>query len=128
MMKQDKLKALSERLRRLQLDLSNERGRVVNQDELAKYISRVSGKRISAASLSHWIRGRRLPEGHSIDALQYVIPDIYDILDLPQFVPSSMALRKIGERWPKLSPEERAKIMTIIEGDQGAQMALTPVS
>ena len=127
MTKQDKLIALSERLRRLQLDLSNERGKVINQDELAEYISQVSGKHISAASLSHWIRGRRLPEGHNVDALEYVIPDIKDILDLPQFVPSSMALRKIGERWPKLSPEERAKIMSIIEGDN-AQMALTPVS
>jgi hypothetical protein len=129
---QRKLQQLSTRLKKLQLDLSNERGEIVNQEDLAEYISKVSGKRVSSASLGHWMRGARLPEGHNIDALWYAIgDDIYKILDMEYFTPANSALRYMEGQWPKLSPEERQQIMNIIkesEEDDQPQMSLAPIS
>ena len=108
------------------IDLVNQERRKLSLEDFADWLTKKSGKRISIVNLSRWMNAKHPPAGDNAHALAAVFgTQIYEILGMEHFVPPSMALRQIGERWPELSPDERNRILKIIN-ENNPQMTLVP--
>lgn len=108
------------------LELANRKKRMVNDNEFAAWLTDQSGYPIASASLNAWRNGNRLPDGDNLHALAYVYgSEVYEIAGKEAFVPSGALARKIADKLPELSPEDRAEILRIIErNDKSPQLEL----